>query len=124
VSLICFVLAVRHLGTARTGVYFALAPFVGAAVAMAGLSEPLSAPFLAATALMGVGLWLHLTKRYEHEHVHEPMEHDHMHVHDEHHRHEHAPTGPPGEPRSHPDRHEALRHPHPHYPDLHHRHSH
>jgi drug/metabolite transporter (DMT)-like permease len=30
VSLTCFVLALRHLGTARTGAYFSLAPFVGA----------------------------------------------------------------------------------------------
>jgi drug/metabolite transporter (DMT)-like permease len=124
VSLVCFVLALRFLGTARTGAYFSLAPFIGAAVAVLTLRESISLPFSAAAGLMGLGLWLHLTERHEHEHFHEPMEHDHLHVHDEHHQHEHAPTDPPGEPHSHPHRHEALRHTHPHYPDLHHRHSH
>ena len=31
VSLVLFILALRHLGTARTGAYFSLAPFIGAA---------------------------------------------------------------------------------------------
>src|SRR5581483_1250278 len=35
VSLTCFVLALRHLGTARTGAYFSLAPCVGAAISVA-----------------------------------------------------------------------------------------
>ena len=33
VSLALFVVALRHLGAARTGAYFSTAPFVGAAVA-------------------------------------------------------------------------------------------
>ncbi len=124
VSLVFFVLALRHLGTARTGAYFSVAPFVGVAAAVLVLGEGVTAAFLLAAALMGVGVWLHLTERHEHEHEHEPTEHDHLHVHDEHHQHEHLPTGPPGEPHSHAHRHAAIRHTHPHYPDIHHRHEH
>jgi drug/metabolite transporter (DMT)-like permease len=124
VSLTCFVLALRHLGTARTGAYFSLAPFVGAAFSLLIFQEGLSVSFAVAAALMGIGVWLHLTERHEHEHQHEPMQHEHVHVHDEHHQHEHSPSDPPGEPHSHPHRHAALLHSHPHYPDIHHRHDH
>ena len=124
VSLTCFVLALRYLGTARTGAYFSLAPFVGAVLSLVIFPEGLSIRFGVAAALMGVGVWLHLTERHEHEHRHESLEHDHSHVHDEHHRHEHAPGDPPGEPHSHPHRHEAMTHTHAHYPDIHHRHEH
>ena len=124
VSLTLFVLALRHLGTARTGAYFSLAPFVGAAVSLAVFREGVTAAFVAAAALMGSGVWLHLTERHEHDHVHEPLEHDHLHIHDEHHRHEHLSTDPPGEPHSHSHRHAPLQHSHPHYPDIHHRHEH
>jgi drug/metabolite transporter (DMT)-like permease len=124
VSLALFVLALRHLGTARTSAYFSVAPFVGAAVAVVLLGDEVSTLFLVAAVFMGIGVWLHVTERHEHEHVHEPLEHDHRHVHDEHHQHDHMPTDPPGEPHSHPHRHVALRHSHPHYPDIHHRHQH
>lgn len=124
VSLTLFVLGLRHLGTARTGAYFSLAPFVGAAVSLLVFREAPGLGLLAAAALMGLGVWLHLTEKHEHEHVHEEMEHDHLHVHDAHHRHDHLPTDPPGEPHSHPHRHAPLRHSHPHYPDIHHRHKH
>ena len=124
VSLVLFVLALRHLGTARTGAYFALAPFVGAVVSVLFLREPMTAGLVIAGLLMGVGVWLHLTERHGHPHQHEPLEHEHLHTHDEHHRHTHAANDPPGEPHSHPHRHEELAHNHPHYPDLHHRHGH
>ena len=124
VSLALFVLGLRHLGTARTGAYFSLAPFVGAVLAVAMLGEPLSAQLVIAGGLMGFGLWLHIAERHEHEHLHEPMEHEHRHRHDEHHQHGHAATDPPGEPHTHWHRHVRLVHRHPHYPDLHHRHGH
>ncbi|MBB5373119.1 DMT family transporter [Acidocella aromatica] len=124
VSLVLFVLALRHLGTARTGAYFSLAPFVGAAIAVVFLGEPLSARLLVSGALMGLGLWLHLAERHEHEHVHDELEHEHRHSHDEHHQHEHGANVPPGEPHSHRHRHARLVHSHAHYPDLHHRHTH
>jgi drug/metabolite transporter (DMT)-like permease len=123
-SLACFVLALRHIGTARTGAYFSLAPFVGAAVALVLLREPVSPLFLFAAACMGVGVWLHLTERHEHEHAHERLTHTHRHVHDAHHRHEHAPGVDPTEPHTHEHTHERLTHTHPHYPDIHHRHRH
>lgn len=127
ISLVLFVFALRHLGTARTGAYFATAPFVGAALSLAIFREQPTKSFVAAAALMGIGVWLHLTERHSHEHVHEALEHDHAHVHDVHHRHSHISTDPPvrdPEPHSHPHRHVPMTHSHPHYPDIHHRHSH
>ncbi|WP_414637976.1 DMT family transporter [Aliidongia sp.] len=122
VSLVLFMLALRHLGAARTGAYFSLAPFIGAAIAVAILGEPVTVQLVGAGLLMGMGLWLHLAERHEHEHVHEAMEHEHVHVHDEHHQHEHE--GPLTEPHSHRHRHRPLKHTHAHYPDLHHHHGH
>lgn len=123
-SLTLFVLALRHIGTARTGAYFSIAPFVGAAVAVAVLGDSLSVGFFIAAALMAAGVWLHLTERHEHEHRHEALEHDHLHTHDKHHQHAHRPDEPADKPHSHPHRHEPLLHSHPHYPDIHHRHGH
>ena len=128
-SLACFVLALRHIGTARTGAYFSLAPFVGAAVSLLLLREPVSSMFWSAGILMGVGVWLHLTERHEHEHTHERLEHTHRHVHDEHHQHdhnedEHPPGIHPRELHTHPHVHSPLTHTHPHFPDIHHRHGH
>ena len=122
VSLVLFVLGLRHLGTARTGAYFSLAPFIGALLALVLFREPLTPQLVGAGLLMAIGLYLHLAERHEHGHDHEALEHDHAHVHDEHHQHSH--DGPVAEPHSHLHRHELLRHSHPHYPDLHHRHSH
>jgi drug/metabolite transporter (DMT)-like permease len=124
ISLACFVLALRHLGAARTGAYFSTAPFIGAALSVAIFGEPITVQLLAAAILMGVGLYLHLVEQHEHQHAHEGMLHEHAHVHDEHHRHRHAPADPPGEPHVHVHRHAPMVHRHPHYPDIHHRHSH
>jgi drug/metabolite transporter (DMT)-like permease len=124
VSLVCFILALRHLGTARTGAYFSFAPFVGASIAILEFGEPVTAPFLIAAGLMGIGLYLHLAERHEHVHIHEPLAHEHRHVHDEHHQHAHGPDDPAGEPHSHWHAHPRLVHSHPHYPDIHHRHGH
>ena len=124
VSLTLFIVALRHLGTARTGAYFSVAPFFGAALALAILGERPDALFWAAAALMAVGVWLHLSERHIHEHAHEAMQHEHEHVHDAHHRHEHDFEWDGREPHVHPHRHGQLVHSHPHYPDLHHRHTH
>lgn len=124
ISLVLFVVALRNLGTARTGAYFSVAPFFGAALALLVLRESPSAAFWIAAALMALGVWLHLTERHEHEHVHEPMEHTHPHVHDEHHRHGHGFAWDGNEPHAHPHTHRRTTHSHPHYPDLHHRHDH
>jgi len=124
VSLVLFVYALRHLGTARTGAYFSTAPFLGAVAALALLQEPLTIQLLLAGVLMAIGVWLHLTEHHEHEHMHEPMEHAHPHVHDEHHQHVHTADDPPGEPHTHAHRHDPLKHRHPHVPDMHHVHKH
>lgn len=123
-SLVLFVLALRGLGTARTGAYFSIAPFIGAAVALTLPGESTSAAFWLASALMGCGVWLHLTERHEHEHTHEPLEHSHQHIHDEHHQHPHAVGLREGEPHDHRHTHLLIHHKHPHFPDIHHRHAH
>ncbi len=124
VSLTLFIVALRHLGTARTGAYFSVAPFFGAALALPLLGERPDLAFWFAGALMALGVWLHVSERHEHRHAHEAMEHEHEHVHDAHHRHAHAPEPDAREPHSHLHRHAPLVHSHPHYPDLHHRHPH
>lgn len=123
VSLVLFIVAMRHVGTARAGAYFSVAPFFGAALALA-LGAPLTIPLIAAGLLMSVGVWLHLTERHEHEHTHEAITHDHWHTHDEHHRHDHDHAVPPGTRHRHAHTHEPITHAHEHYPDAHHRHAH
>jgi drug/metabolite transporter (DMT)-like permease len=124
ISLVCFVVALRGLGSARTGAYFSTAPFIGAAVSIIFFGESASILFWEASLLMGAGVWLHLTEKHSHEHVHEAIFHAHKHSHDEHHQHTHDFPWDGTEPHSHPHLHEAIRHTHPHYPDIHHRHKH
>jgi len=126
-SLAWFVIALRHLGAARTGAYFSVAPFFGALTALGLLGEPVTPALLLGGALMAVGVWLHLTERHAHEHTHEALEHAHAHTHgvgDEHHDHEHDEPVPAGTRHSHRHRHVALPHAHAHFPDAHHRHPH
>jgi drug/metabolite transporter (DMT)-like permease len=124
VSLSLYVLALRHLGTARTGAYFALAPFLGAAASLVLLREPADQRLVAAFGLMAAGVWLHLTETHEHSHSHDRLEHAHSHVHDEHHEHDHVAGAREGEPHTHVHVHEGVTHRHRHYPDVHHRHRH
>lgn len=122
VSLVLFVLALRHMGTARTGAYYSLAPFIGAMISIAFLGEAPTLKLIVAAILMAIGLWLHLTERHHHDHGHGDLEHEHAHIHDAHHQHTHE--GPVAEPHSHVHSHRDMRHSHAHYPDLHHRHGH
>ncbi len=122
-SLVLFVLALRHLGTARTGAYFSTAPFIGAAISML-LGERPDAMFWTASALMAVGIWLHLTEKHSHLHTHQQMAHTHSHWHDIHHQHKHDFEWDGKEPHTHLHEHEVLTHTHPHFPDIHHRHRH
>ena len=124
VSLVLFVVALRHLGTARAGAYFSVAPFFGAALAVVIRHEPVTVPLAIAALLMAVGVWIHVTERHEHEHRHDAADHDHAHVHDAHHRHEHAFAWDGREPHRHPHHHDDLVHSHPHFPDVDHRHGH
>src|SRR6516165_997067 len=124
VSLALYVRALRDLGAARASAYFSIAPFVGAFVSILALGDNITFALFAAGALMGLGVWLHVTERHEHEHVHELTAHVHSHVHDEHHRHEHGTDDPAGEPHTHWHQHDRLTHAHPHTPDMHHGHRH
>lgn len=119
VSLTLFVMSLRHLGTARTGAYFSVAPFFGAALAVV-MGETLTVPLLIAGGVMMLGIFLHLTERHEHEHVHEALEHEHKIFSDEHHRF----LVKPGHRYHHYHQHHELKHTHPHFPDAHHRHDH
>jgi drug/metabolite transporter (DMT)-like permease len=123
-SLTLFVVALRTLGTARTGAYFSVAPLFGVLVSLLLWPQWPTPLFWSAAALMAVGVWLHLRERHEHEHTHEPLEHTHAHRHDEHHQHQHDAGWDVVEPHVHLHRHAALIHKHPHYPDIHHRHGH
>lgn len=124
VSLVLFVIALRQLGTARTGAYFSTAPFIGAAAAIPLLGDAVTVQLLLAGALMGAGVWASLSEHHHHAHAHEALSHSHRHAHDEHHRHEHGEDIPHAEPHSHAHRHDPLTHAHAHWPDLHHRHGH
>lgn len=123
-SLVLFVLALRGLGAARTGAYFSVAPFVGAALAVVVFGEPTTAAFWAAAALMAAGVWLHLTEHHAHMHTHVALSHAHRHRHDAHHQHDHDFAWDGAEPHTHPHPHSPLEHSHAHFPDIHHRHGH
>ncbi|MFZ2959812.1 MAG: EamA family transporter [Candidatus Ozemobacteraceae bacterium] len=123
-SLAFFVMALRHIGTARTGAYFSLAPFWGMLMSVAFLQDEVTVQLLTAGAFMAGGMWIHLTESHEHAHHHEKMSHDHRHTHDEHHNHTHDRQVEPGSEHSHDHVHGKLVHEHPHFPDTHHRHSH
>jgi hypothetical protein len=123
-GLVLFVVALRHLGTARTGAYFSTAPFAGAGLALLLPGDKPGALFWAAAVLMSAGIWLHLTERHRHRHQHARMAHTHRHSHDEHHQHAHDFEWDGSEPHVHPHLHEPVTHDHPHFPDIHHRHRH
>jgi drug/metabolite transporter (DMT)-like permease len=128
VSLVLFIVALRELGAARTGAYFSVAPFFGAALAVVVLHEAVTLELVVAGLLMAVGVWLHVTERHGHFHTHEVIEHRHTHTHDEHHQHPHdEATGAhpvQGLRHTHAHRHQSLPHTHAHWPDAHHRHRH
>lgn len=123
-SLALFVVALRGLGTARTGAYFSVAPLFGVLVSLVLWPAWPAGMFWVAASLMALGVWLHLRERHEHDHTHLPLDHAHSHVHDAHHRHEHDFEWDGVEPHVHPHRHAVLTHRHAHFPDVHHRHVH
>jgi drug/metabolite transporter (DMT)-like permease len=122
-SLRLYLLAQRRIGAARTGSIFAIAPFIGAALAWALGDKSLGAWTIASAALFGAGVALHVTERHRHAHAHPEVEHEHAHRHDdEHHAHAHEPHVV-GE-HAHVHRHEHVEHDHDHAPDVHHEHVH
>lgn len=125
-SLVLFVLALRGLGSARTGAYFSTAPFIGAALALSLLGETATPAFWLAGGFMALGVWLHLTERHEHLHTHEPLTHAHRHSHDAHHQHlhQHDLAWDGKTPHTHWHTHATVTHQHRHFPDIHHQHPH
>ena len=123
VSLTLFVIGLRHLGSARTGAYFSVAPFFGAVIAVV-MGEPVTPLLVAAGMLMGIGIWLHLSERHAHLHTHATLDHEHEHAHDDHHLHRHDYPVAQGARHSHLHHHEPLTHAHAHFPDMHHEHRH
>lgn len=122
-SLVLFIVALRHVGAARAGAYFAVAPFFGSALAIA-LGDPVTWWLATAAVLMAIGVWVHVSERHQHTHTHPAQVHTHWHSHDIHHDHEHAQNVPPGTWHRHEHVHEELVHQHDHFPDAHHRHRH
>lgn len=123
-SLVLFIVGLRHIGAARAGAYFSIAPFFGAVLAVT-LGDPVTWQLLLAGALMAVGTWLHLSEEHGHEHTHDAVTHEHWHTHDDgHHDHQHAELVAPGVRHRHVHSHEPVTHTHEHYPDAHHRHEH
>lgn len=121
-----FILALRNLGSTRTGALFGIAPFIGSAFSILFLRETPQALFWAAIPLMVFGAYLMLSENHKHRHVHDALEQAHAHIHtDGHHAHQHSETDDAGDERhSHNHVHEDTSHSHPHAPDLHHRHAH
>jgi drug/metabolite transporter (DMT)-like permease len=123
VSLRLYLQAQRVIGAGRTGSIFAVAPFVGAALAWA-LGDRMAGPWVGGAALLfGVGVYLHLTEKHAHRHVHQPLSHEHAHRHDDGH-HDHHHDAPVVGEHSHPHTHDARVHMHVHGPDIHHHHEH
>jgi len=63
VSLLFFVLALRHIGAARSGTYFSLAPFVGAGVSVVSGMMPLNRQLLIGGLVMGIGVTILLMEK-------------------------------------------------------------
>lgn len=123
VSLVLFIYALRHIGSARTAAHFSTAPFFGAVLAVLIFKEPLTDLFLFALGLMVLATWIVLKEIHEHEHTHEYLIHEHKHSHDEHHQHQHDDNEGAGS-HSHRHIHLPVTHSHAHLPDIHHRHQH
>ena len=121
-SITLWVKGARELGAARAQVIFAIAPFIGVAIAWIALREPVRVAQILATALAATGVALSLRSGHDHEHHHEPVVHEHEHTHDDRH-HDHDHDHPIGR-HTHQHIHEEGVHAHAHVPDLHHRHEH
>lgn len=123
ISLRLYLLAQRRIGAGRTGSVFALAPFIGAAIAFALGDRGAGVWGIVAMVLFAFGVFLHVTERHGHAHLHGTIHHDHVHRHpDDHHPHEHDPPFV-GE-HAHPHLHDRHEHEHEHAPDIHHEHVH
>ena len=127
-SIYFYVHAQRWLGAARTSLYYAAAPFIGAAASFLLLQENPGLAFFMGAILMLGGTILAQLEKHRHTHQHVMMEHEHAHNHaDGHHQHAHpADLDQPeaDQSHSHVHQHQPLKHEHEHQPDTHHRHPH
>lgn len=123
-SLVLLIRALRALGAARAGAYFAAGPFIGMFASALLLGESPTAPQAAGALLMAAGVLVLHGERHEHPHAHAPQKHTHPHAHDEHHAgHAHEDGAVDG--HEHVHEHAPMTHTHTHWPDLHHKsHSH
>lgn len=123
ISLVFFIKALEGLGSFRTGMFFSIAPFIGALTSLMLLREWIGWVMFPAIMLTVAGVWLISTEKHEHLHLHQEEVHAHLHNHnDVHHIHEHA--GIVREPHIHEHKHLEENHVHSHWPDTHHRHEH
>lgn len=122
-SLVCFIEALRRIGSSRTSTYFAIGPFIGTFLAFIVLGERPQMIFWVAALCMFAGIFFLYREMHSHLHKHTMLSHSHSHIHDEHHQHEHADTSI-SEPHEHQHIHEPIIHSHVHWPDIHHRHRH
>jgi len=123
-SIALYIVSAHELGATRAQAVFASAPFLGAALAVAFLDEPVGAVHVAAAAILLPSIASLFLSQHAHVHVHVPVLHIHSHRHDDaHHLHEH-PGESPEHRHSHVHGHGRLEHAHPHWPDIHHRHGH
>ncbi len=91
-SIYLYVRAQRDLGAARTSAFYAVAPFIGAAISFAVFQTPLTPLFALAAGFMVLGAYFAATGGHMHKHIHDPAKHDHRHRHDDgHHTHVHDP---------------------------------
>ena len=122
-SVYFYIRAQRSLGAARTSIYYALAPFIGAGLSFVIFREPPTIPYLIALCIMIAGVYLMAFEKHDHLHKHKYMEHEHRHNHNDlHHNHAHQIENM--EEHSHLHVHDIMEHSHPHTPDLHHSHEH
>lgn len=123
VSLVFFIKALEGLGSFRTGLFFSLAPFIGAVTSLILLREWIGWVMFPAAGLMIAGLWLMIEEKHSHLHVHRAATHTHVHTHDDlHHDHDHDEA--PAKAHIHEHTHQQESHAHAHWPDTHHRHGH
>jgi len=123
-SITLYIAAAQGIGATRAHVVFAGAPFLGAAMAVGLLGEPVAQYQIIAAGLLLASTALLFHDHHEHAHRHEVVAHTHAHEHgDGHHDHTHE-AGARASYHSHRHEHEAESHSHGHWPDVHHRHMH
>jgi len=120
-SISLYITAAQNLGTTRSQMIFATAPFFGVGLSALVLNESISSLQIGAALILALSLVTLFLDRHSHVHAHEAVHHKHWHHHeDDHHTHPHSIQKEKS--HGHWHRHETVSHAHPHWPDIHHRH--